>query len=182
MAMTKPVLSLPAIGAAFLSVSACSPATDSEIDPADASETPFADGRADAGMAEPPVATPTAQATLAKTMPVKLRGDWHKDDLGRAPTPKDCDPRLRGTIDWDRLITVDEGGYSYFEMGGRITTVHRRTDTMIDATFDTTYADTPTSERRDFALQPDGTMAVNRDDGDGVMEVTQYRPCPSGGA
>ena len=112
-------------------------------------------------------------------MPKRLRGVWHKDDLDRAPTKKDCDPSLRGTIDWDRLITVRKDGYGYFETGGRIMTVHRVSDTMIDATFDTTYADTPTSARKDFALQQDGTMAVNHDDGDGQLDVTQYRRCPA---
>ncbi|MBX7513519.1 hypothetical protein K3179_03050 [Qipengyuania sp. GH38] len=111
-------------------------------------------------------------------MPQEMRGIWHKDILGRAPNAEECDPRLRGTIDWDRLITVRDSGYVYFEMSGRIMEVHDRTDTMIDATFDTTYADTPTSERRDFALQGDGTLAINLDDGDGTMQVVQYRRCP----
>ncbi|WP_100260473.1 hypothetical protein [Qipengyuania seohaensis] len=117
-------------------------------------------------------------ATFAMTMPQEMRGIWHKDILGRAPDTEECDPRLRGTIDWDRLITVRDSGYVYFEMSGRIMEVHNRTDTMIDATFDTTYADTPTSERRDFALQNDGTLAINLDDGDGAMQVVQYRRCP----
>ena len=132
------------------------------------------------GDGAPPIPSPASSQSLAKTMPVQLRGDWHKDDLGHAPTAQDCDPRLRGTIDWDRLITVNEGGYSYFETGGRIMEVHARTDTMIDATFDTTYADTPTSARQDFALQNDGTMAVNEDDGDGQMTVKEYIRCPEG--
>ena len=130
------------------------------------------------GSGAPPL--PEASQNFAETMPVRLRGDWHKDDLDRAPTIEDCDPRLRGTIDWDRLITVDENGYSYFETGGRIMEVHNRTDTMIDATFDTTYADTPTQARLDFALQSNGTMAVNEDDGDGRMSVKQYIRCPKG--
>ena len=117
-------------------------------------------------------------ASFARTMPQEMRGIWHKDILGRAPDAEECDPRLRGTVDWDRLITVRDTGYVYFEMSGRIMEVHNRTDTMIDATFDTTYADTPTSERRDFALQSDGTLAINLDDGDGTMQVVQYRRCP----
>ncbi|EDL49383.1 hypothetical protein [Erythrobacter sp. SD-21] len=125
-----------------------------------------------------PPLSETRNAPLAKTMPSAMHGDWHKDDLGRTPTPQDCDPRLRGNIDWDRLITVRDEGYSYFETGGRIMEVHARTDRMIDATFDTTYADTPTSERRDFALQPGGTLVVNADKGNGGMDVTRYIRCP----
>lgn len=116
--------------------------------------------------------------SFAKSMPAEMLGDWHKDDLGHAPTAEDCDPRLRGTIDWDRLMTVREGGYSYFETGGRIIEVHGRTDTTIDATFDTTYADDPTSERRDFALLPGGTLVVNADGGNGVRDIIRYRRCP----
>lgn len=154
-------------------VAACSPA------PADPEEERPAQAKTESGTvpeAGPSPATP--DRALATTMPADLRGDWHKDDLGRAPTDDDCDTRLRGTVDWDRLMNVRDDGYGYFETGGRIMTVHNRTNSMIDATFDTTYADTPTSERRDFALQDDGTLAVNADDGDGVMKVTQYRRCP----
>ncbi|NVD45548.1 hypothetical protein [Qipengyuania atrilutea] len=130
------------------------------------------------GDGAPPIAASTASASFAKTMPVRLRGDWHKDDLGRVPEAEDCDPRLRGTIDWDRLVTVDEGGYSYFETGGRITDVHGRTDTMIDAAFDTTYADTPTSTRRNLTLQSDGTMTVREEDGNGQPTIKKYIRCP----
>ena len=172
------------LGLSILALAACAPGTE------DAERAPAADSReripvepdSGTGAGAPPIpetATRTAAPnTFARTMPQGLRGDWHKDDLGRAPTKEDCDPRLRGTIDWDRLITVRDNGYSYFETGGRIMEVHNRTDTMIDATFDTTYADDPTSERRDFILQPDGTMAINNDDGDGILDVTQYRRCP----
>lgn len=125
-----------------------------------------------------PSVSESQNAPLAKTMPSAMHGDWHKDDLGRAPTAQDCDPRLRGTIDWDRLMTVRDEGYSYFETGGRIMEVHARTDRTIDATFDTTYADTPTSERRDFALEGGGTLAVDADNGDGGMDVTRYIRCP----
>lgn len=145
------------------------------------SDDPLNDG--DPAGTPVPAAPESAQvpgADLAQTMPRSLRGDWHRNDLGRAPDAADCDERLRGTIDWDRLITVRETGYSYFETGGRIVDVHARTDSMIDATFDTTYADTPTSERRNFALQPDGTLAVSHETGEGTTDVAEYRRCPEG--
>ena len=118
---------------------------------------------------------PTSQAAA---MPPAMMGRWHINNLGRAPKAADCDPERDATRDYDRLITVREGGYGYFETGGRIADVHNRSDRMIDATFDTTYADTPTSERRVFALQPDGSLAVKTVGGDGVMNVTQYFRCP----
>ena len=170
------IASCVAVALAGCTLSADQPGED-EAATEDGSEATASDAMGDATSNSTTGDRPSSE-NFAQTMPARLRGDWHKDDLGRAPTAKDCDPRLRGTIDWDRLITVGDGGYSYFETGGRILEVHNRTDTMIDATFDTTYADTPTSERRDFALQPDGTMAVNKDDGDGVMDVTQYIRCP----
>ncbi|MGB3797977.1 MAG: hypothetical protein WA957_16960, partial [Alteraurantiacibacter sp.] len=126
--------------------------------------------------AGPPDPLPAAQ--LEQTMPQTLRGSWRKDDLGRAPDSDDCDIYRPVNQSWERVITVREGGYSHFETGGRIMEVHNRTTTMIDATFDTTYADTPTSARKDFALQADGTLAVNDDNGDGRMEVSTYLRCP----
>ncbi len=121
---------------------------------------------------------PLQDAEFEESMPQALRGSWRKDDLGRAPETADCDIYRPANQSRDRVVTVREGGYSHFETGGRIMEVHNRTDEMIDATFDTTYADTPTSARKDFALQPDGTMAVNNDDGDGRMDVSTYRRCP----
>ncbi|MBX7496944.1 hypothetical protein K3172_13865 [Qipengyuania sp. 6B39] len=129
---------------------------------------------------ELPAPTPAGegQPSLASTMPAALHGAWRQDDLGRPPTAEDCNQTSSTNRNFGKVLTVRETGYSNFETGGRIMEVHARTDDMIDATFDTTYADTPTSERRDFALQADGTLAVNADDGDGAMNVTQYRRCP----
>ena len=114
--------------------------------------------------------------TLAKTMPSTMLGRWHIDDLGRPPTTEDCDLSRDGTRDYDRLMTVREAGYGYFETGGRIMEVHARTDEMIDATFDTTYADEPTSARVKFTRRGDGPLAVQ--DESGQLETDLYRPCP----
>ncbi len=134
--------------------------------------------------APPPDGTarqPDDSDTLAATMPQTLRGQWREDDLGRAPRAEDCNQTSQSNRNFGKVLTVRADGYSLFESGGRIMTVHQRTDTMVDATFDTTYADTPTSARQDFAIQADGTLAVNDDDGDGTPSVTQYRPCPEQG-
>ena len=172
--MTNLVSPRIALLVATLALVACNRAAD-DADAVQPGPSPSAQ------RSQAPVAQPTAEPArqdFARTMPSGMRGDWHKDDLGRALQAQDCDPRLRGTIDWDRLITVTDTGYSYFETGGRITTVHDRSDTLIDATFDTTYADDPTSERRDFTLRPDGTMQVNAPAGDGRMATTRYIRCP----
>ena len=174
-----------AIPALALVLAACGGSNDggpSSAEPAETvSETPIPvepDGGIGDGAAPPSAST---SGTLPQTMPEAMRGDWHKNVLGRAPTSEECDPRLRGTVDWDRLITVRENGYGYFELGGRIIEVHNRSASTIDATFDTTYADTPTSERRNFALNRDDTLIINLDDnGDGVVEVAEYLRCPKG--
>lgn len=116
----------------------------------------------------------TAQAN---TMPTAMLGRWHQDNLSRAPTAVDCYPERDATRDYDRLITVRETGYSYFETGGRIMEVHDRSDRMIVATFDTTYADTPTQTRKDFALQANGSLVVLSDSVEG-SETTRYQRCP----
>ena len=128
-----------------------------------------------------PEAADEPEGDFAMTMPTALRGQWREDDLGRAPTAEDCNQTSQTNRNFGKVLSVRDDGYGLFETGGRIMEVHNRTDSMIDATFDTTYADEPTQARRDFALQPDGTLAVNDDDGDGRMTVTQYRPCRTGG-
>lgn len=138
------------------------------------------DGGIGDGAAPLPGAAADEQEASAASMPAALRGQWREDDLGRAPTREDCNQTSSTNRNFGKVLTVREDGYSLFETGGRIMEVHSRTDTMIDATFDTTYADTPTRARRDFALQPGGTLAVNDDDGDGRLSVTQYRRCLGG--
>ncbi|ABC64092.1 hypothetical protein [Erythrobacter litoralis] len=126
-------------------------------------------------------ATPLNEATPAgfeRSIPQAVRGQWREDDLGRAPTAEDCDQTSATRQNFGKVLRVRADGFSLFEQGGRLIEVHNRTDTMIDATFDTTYADTPTQARLDLALQADGTLAINRDDGDGRLSVTQYRKCP----
>lgn len=177
--MKQQILLRAALPVALMALAACSQDAPVPDETHAAAQDPAA---ADDAVLQPE-STPSENAdsgteTLAKTMPTAMFGRWHTDDLGRAPTTADCDPELDATRDYDRLITVYQVGYGYFETGGRIIDVHARTDSMIDATFDTTYADTPTQARKDFALQANGTLAVNHDDGDGQAEVTQYRRCP----
>ncbi len=110
-------------------------------------------------------------------MPQAVRGQWRENDLGRVPTSEDCNQTSQSNRNFGKVLTINAGGYSAFEDWGRIIEVHNQTGNMIDATFDTTYADTRTSARKDFALQPDGSLTVNNDDGDGRLDVTEYLRC-----
>lgn len=164
-----------------LVASSCSPT--GEQDPAAADTTPKV--AETATPAEPsgeanravPASTATERTASTSTMPEAVRGQWRANDLGRDPTREDCNQTSQSSSNFGKVLTVDAGGYSLFEDGGRIIDVHRRTDKMIDATFDTTYADTPTRARKDFALQPNGSLAVNNDDGNGRPAVTEYLRC-----
>ncbi|GMN13880.1 hypothetical protein [Altererythrobacter sp. MTPC7] len=129
------------------------------------------------GDGAPPIRTAGSESA-EDTMPASLRGQWRENDLSRTPTAKDCEQTSDTNRNFGKVLTVRNDGYTLFEQGGRLMEVHNRTDTMIDATFDTTYADTPTQARKDFALQPGGTLAINHDDGDGILNVTEYLPCP----
>lgn len=121
----------------------------------------------------PPGATASPGA-----MPEAIRGQWRENDLGRDPTAEDCDQTSPSNRNFGKVLTVNAGGYSLFEDGGRIIHVHGRTDRTIDAAFDTTYADTLTRARRAFALQPGGALAVKDDRGSGRSDLTEYLRCP----
>lgn len=122
--------------------------------------------------------TSTERGPSDSTMPLAVRGQWRQNDLGRVPTSEDCNQSSQSNRNFGKVLTINVRGYSFFEDGGRIIEVHSKTDAMIDATFDTTYADTPTSARKDFALQSDGSLAVNNDDGDGRLDVIEFLRCP----
>lgn len=166
--------------APLLILAACSQAP--EADPVGVETVIPVESDGGIGDGAPPLDDAAQQAgSLAANMPQAMRGQWREDDLGRAPTAEDCNQTSQSNRNFGKVLTVRANGYDLFESGGRIVTVNQRTDIMIDATFDTTYADTPTSARQDFALQTDGTLAVNDDDGDGILSVTQYRPCKGQG-
>lgn len=167
----------------FLS-SGCSPLQDQEASPSDSHQsmaeisilgkTDEETGRAGHG----PAVDSTRRADLTQSMPVAFRGHWRENDLSRDPTHEDCNQTSQSNRNFGKVLTINAEGYSLFEDGGRIIDVHGRSEHMIDATFDTTYADTPTRARKDFALRSDGSLAVNRDDEDGRPDVTEYLRCP----
>lgn len=125
-----------------------------------------------------PTSASTELETSGITMPQAIGGRWREDDLGRDPNGQDCDQTSQSQRNFGKVLSINARGYSAFEDGGRIIEVHNRTDNMIDATFDTTYADKPTSARKDFALQSNGSLAVSNDDGDGRLDMREYLRCP----
>lgn len=129
-----------------------------------------------------PSPSPIIPAAVEKTMPQAMRGQWRVNDLRRAPTAEDCNQTSQTNQNFGKVLNITANGYSVFEEGGRPIEVHARSENRIDATFDTTYADTPTRARRNFALQSGGALAVNDEGDDGRSKVTQYRRCPRSGA
>lgn len=122
--------------------------------------------------------TATVSMASAGTMPEAVRGQWRENDLGRDPTREDCDQTSQSNNNFGKVLTINARGYSLFEDGGRIIEIYSRTDDSIDATFDTTYADTPTQARRSFALQSQGRLAVKDVQGDGRLDASEYLRCP----
>ncbi len=163
-----------------LAVGGCSPTGERDRDTIDTppvvTATPGAVAPADAAKAvtAPPTGEPTA---VASTMPEALHGQWRKDDLDRQPTREDCNQTSQSNINFGKVLTVNATGYSLFEDGGRIIDVHGRTANRIEATFDTTYADTPTRARKAFVLRPNGSLVVDSDEGNGQPAPTAYLRC-----
>jgi len=122
--------------------------------------------------------TSIKRTASTSTMPAAILGQWRQDDLGRDPTGEDCNQSSQSNGNFGNVLNVYARGYSVFEDGGRIIDVHRRTDATIDATFDMTYADTPTQARRNFALKPNGSLVVSDDEAAGRPDVTAYLRCP----
>lgn len=129
-------------------------------------------------LAAPPTSAASERAILTRSMPEAVRGQWRENDLARAPLTEDCNQTSQSNKNFGKVLSINADGYTLFEDGGQIIDVHSRTDTMIDATFDTTYADTPTRARRNFTLQPSGSLVVHDDEEDWRHQVTEYVRCP----
>ncbi len=143
------------------------------------SDTPDVPPAAPGQAATPaPAATPPVER-LALDMPEALRGAWRADDLGRAPTANDCNQTSASNRNFGKVLTIRPNGYSLFEEGGRVIRVYARASDSIDAQFDTTYADTPTTARFAFALRAGERLAVTDKGGGDRMLNTVYRRCAS---
>ena len=78
-----------------------------------------------------------------------------------------------------KILTIRANGFSRFEDGGRLIRVQERDSSRIRATFDTTYADTPTQGEFVFDAQDNGQTLIERQYGDGAQPgVLRYRRCP----
>lgn len=165
---------------AFAMISGCGPTGDQEIAQTDTSRQVAEVSRSidSDPAADAPAPTSIDRSSSDSTMPQAIRGQWRVNDLGRVPTSEDCNQTSQSNRNFGKVLTVNAGGYSAFEDGGRIIEVHSRTENVIDATFDTTYADTLTSARKEFSLQPNGLLYVNNDDEDARPDATEYLRCP----
>ncbi len=116
-----------------------------------------------------------APAPLPLVMPDQLRGTWRETDVSPI-TFDDCRIESGFERNFDRVITIRDDGFSLFETGGSLVEVHDVDATQIDATFDTTFADTPTQERLTFEVVEDATVLVrSRADEPGE---TRFVRCP----
>ncbi len=168
-----PMRNLISVLALSVAVAGCSPDPAASTDPSAEIAAPVAETNVGP---QARISAEDETQTFPKTMPAALHGVWRQDDLGGAPTAEDCNQTSASNKNFGKVMTVRADGYSLFEDGGRIIETHNRTDETIDATFDTTYADTPTKARRNFVMQPAGTLVVT--DLGGTSPTVEYRPCP----
>lgn len=165
-------------------VGGCSQTGDAEKSPSGTPELPTAisaSAEPDAGSGrvdDPPPSATSDRSTSTMSMPNPVRGQWRQNDLARSPSTEDCNQTSQSNQNFGKVLSINADGYSLFEDGGRIVEVHSRTDTTIDATFDTTYADTPTRSRKDFTLQPSGFLVVRDNEKAERPQVTEYVRCP----
>lgn len=115
-------------------------------------------------------------APLSLTMPAKMQGKWRRSTEASV-TPAQCVDSASPNM--GLILMIRAGGFSRFEDGGRLIQVHERGPNRIRATFDTTYADTPTQGEFGFEAQDNGKTLIERQYGDGAQPgILRYRRCP----
>lgn len=113
---------------------------------------------------------------LSLSMPVGVRGKWRRSTEASVTAAQCVDS---ANTNMGLILTIRSEGFSRFEDGGRLLRVHERDSSKIRATFDTTYADTPTQGEFLFAAQDNGQTLIERQYGDGALPgVLRYRRCP----
>jgi hypothetical protein len=119
----------------------------------------------------------TTTVPPALTIPEPVRGIWRESGQGTSVSVDDCRQESGFEKNFGKVLTIDADHFTYFESGGRLIEVHEHDESRIDATYDTTYADTPTKERLIFDAQNDGTVLIVRDsDRPGPI---RYLRCPA---
>jgi hypothetical protein len=120
-----------------------------------------------------PSEAPGAPPALA--IPEPIRGVWRESEAASVSLD-DCRQTEGFEQNFDKVLTIDADRFSYFESGGRLIEVNEQDESRIDATFDTTYADTPTEARVTLDAQDDGAVLIVRsDDRPGPL---RYVRCP----
>ena len=113
---------------------------------------------------------------LSLTMPAGIQGKWRRKTEASV-TPAQCVDSASPNM--GLILTIRPDGFSRFEDGGRLIRVHERDSRRIRATFDTTYADTPTQGEFVFEAQDNGQTLIERQYGDGAQPgILRYRRCP----
>lgn len=113
---------------------------------------------------------------LSLTMPAGIRGKWRRS-TGQSVTPAECIDSANGNM--GLILTIRSDGFSRFEDGGRLIRVHERDSSRILATFDTTYADTPTQGEFLFKAEGNGQTLIEQQFGDGALPgILRHRRCP----
>ena len=116
-------------------------------------------------------------SAFERSIPAAIRGKWRLTD-GPAPTAARCDETADGNI--GKVLLVRADGFSIFETGGRLEAVADRSPGMIRATYDTTYADEPTTGDITFRVDPVAktlTM-IDNDAPDEPFGTRVYKRCP----
>lgn len=135
------------------------------------------DSTSSPSMATDPAVTRGAPS-LSLTIPTALQGKWRRS-TETSVTSAQCVETANGNM--GLVLTIRPDGFSRFEEGGRLIRVHERESDRLRATFDTTYADTPTQGEFVFETQDNGQTLIERQYGDGAQPgILRYRRCPQG--
>ncbi|MEN3973213.1 hypothetical protein WJS89_11085 [Sphingomicrobium sp. XHP0235] len=157
--------------ALLLSLAACD-TSDSDVE---TQSDPTNDAVENSGVSEGDADASSEARAEPGTMPLAMRGTYAEAAVGDPdPSGQACDPAYA----FDKVITIREDGYSLFETGGRIVEVDTQSRNSIFATFDTTYADTPTSARERFAVSDEGRTLRRSIVGGANDGTIRYRRCP----
>lgn len=114
--------------------------------------------------------------SILLTMPAEVQGKWRRSSEASV-TAAQCADTANSNM--GLILTIRPDGFSRFEDGGRLIRVHHRDSNRIRATFDTTYADTPTQGEFVFEARDDGQTLIERQFGDGAQSGTlRYSRCP----
>lgn len=178
--MIRSALALPA----FFALLACSPGQTSPSDPVAQQTAIPVEPDGGLGDGAPPLGEVSADdnrteheepSAFAQTFPAALRGTWRVTD-GPAPTNAQCDNTVGENM--GKVLTVGADSYSFFETGGRFLEVSDRSEGMIRARFDTTYADEATSAELIFAVDPVARTLTVSEPGAGAQVTKTYKRCP----